>query len=580
MPMPMLPNPVVSVLGPDPTHNADDRGRAHVLNGNAFQQDAILTFEGWQYVCFYSALGSSRGQQPPPGSSTPPTVEPVYVHLSRRQLPSGQWQTFVFDDYPQTTDDGHNTVQLGICPGDGTIHLSYDHHCDTLRYRHSVPDLALNPEAFTWTPEHFTPTLSRLPGLAGQNGSDDPELDALLGYITYPRFGTLGASKLWFSFRTGKAGLGDDHLAVYDPAAGGYGRPVTHLKGVDSNPYINGLDYRAHPHPHPQHGGSGGALYTTWVYRGFVWYPGWDDPDDTKHKAQAGPNSGANNHDLCFAYSEDEGNSWRNGAGEIIAVTETGSKGGQSVEPASPGIRAFEIPKGSGLANQESQAVDHDGGVHVLNRDRLADDDDRGGETGEKGEVRWKHYYRSPTGQWTQTALPQVHTSYGGKRGQVAASRAGDLYFILPEAVAASSTTTTGTTTGSPADPPQRPARNQEQEQILTVLRATKASRYTDYQVVWRSGDGSSGAAPSQTRLWFPPTEPLVDRARLDSEDVLSVFTRTYHSAAAAAAAAAGGNDTDVGGADESSGRGVPSGSQGDGRVDVVVLDFDLSSLA
>jgi hypothetical protein len=35
-----------------------------------------------------------------------------------------------FDDYPQTTDDGHNTVQMGICPADGTVHLAYDHHCD------------------------------------------------------------------------------------------------------------------------------------------------------------------------------------------------------------------------------------------------------------------------------------------------------------------------------------------------------------------------------------------------------------------------------------------------------------------
>jgi hypothetical protein len=93
-----------------------------MLNGNSFQQDAICTLNGWQYAVFYSY--SHRHS-----SSAPPT-DPLYVHLARRKLPDGPWEVLVFEDYPQTADDGHNTVQMGICPGDGTIHLSYDHHCD------------------------------------------------------------------------------------------------------------------------------------------------------------------------------------------------------------------------------------------------------------------------------------------------------------------------------------------------------------------------------------------------------------------------------------------------------------------
>lgn len=106
----MLLDPEVTVLGVDPAH------RKHAINGNAFQQDAITSFIGWQYAVFYSAQGTAP--------------EPLFVHLARRQLPSGPWEVIVFKDYPQITDDGHNTVQIGICPGDGTIHLSYDHHCD------------------------------------------------------------------------------------------------------------------------------------------------------------------------------------------------------------------------------------------------------------------------------------------------------------------------------------------------------------------------------------------------------------------------------------------------------------------
>lgn len=111
----MLPQPKVTILSRDPAQ------RKFNINCNAFQQDALISFNGWQYSSFYTFLQSE---------SPDATSEPLYVHLARRQLPQGEWEVMVLHDYPQTTDDGHNTVQMGICPGDGTIHLSYDHHCD------------------------------------------------------------------------------------------------------------------------------------------------------------------------------------------------------------------------------------------------------------------------------------------------------------------------------------------------------------------------------------------------------------------------------------------------------------------
>ena len=95
-----LADPAVTVLGPDPSH------RNCVLNGNAFQQDAVQSCNGWQYACFYSPLardGSGDGDG---------NAEALFVHLARRRLPRGPWEILVFDDYPQTTDDGHNTVQV------------------------------------------------------------------------------------------------------------------------------------------------------------------------------------------------------------------------------------------------------------------------------------------------------------------------------------------------------------------------------------------------------------------------------------------------------------------------------------
>ncbi|KAK1763162.1 hypothetical protein QBC33DRAFT_460102 [Phialemonium atrogriseum] len=423
----VLAEPTVTVLGPDPSH------RAFVLNGNAFQQDAITSFAGWQYAAFYSYL-----------SPDAPT-EPLYVHLARRKLPLGAWQVLVFDDYKQIVDDGHNTVQIGVCPGDGTIHLSYDHHCDTLRYRYSAAKgLAKHPERFEWKPDLFTPTLDHLPGL--------PSTHEHFGYVTYPRFGPMG-DDLFCSFRDGKAGLGDDHLYLYSAAAGRFRYVGAHLTGVRSNPYVHGMDWRD------------GRLHVTWVYRGFVAYDGWDDPLDTKHKRQAGPNGAENNHDICYAYSDDKGSSWRNGRGEVVASLEAGG----TVRNDCEGIVAVEIPKGRGLTNQESQAVDPEGGVHVLNRDDL------------DGELVWKHYYRSPEGQWSQRPIGSVKPT---KRGRLAISRDGDLFAVLPDPSTAE----------------------------MYIVRATKASNYSVQEEVW-VGRGLSG-------------EPLVDVQRLEHDNVLSLFVR------------------------------------------------------
>lgn len=48
----------------------------------------------------------------------------------------------------------------------------------------------------------------------------------------------------------------------------------------------------------------------------------------------------------------------------------------------------------------------------------------------------------------------------------------------------------------------------------LSVLKATKASGYADYEEVW-AGSGLSG-------------EPLVDGPRLQEENILSVFVRRH----------------------------------------------------
>ncbi|KAK3987661.1 hypothetical protein QBC44DRAFT_331024 [Cladorrhinum sp. PSN332] len=421
----MLSEPSLTVLGLDPTN------RRCRINCYAFQQDAIASFNGWQYAAFYSPLSKD-------------TPEPLYIHLARRHLPLEEWEVLVFEDYPQTVDDGHNTIQLGICPGDGTIHLSYDHHCDVLRYRHSITSLALNPTKFTWSPSLFTSTLPNLPGLPAQHTP--------FHYVTYPRFLPLDSSLL-FTLRDGKAGLGNDHLYIY--TSGQYKYLGQYLTGLNSNPYIHGLDHR------------NSTLHVTWVYRGFVHYEGWDDLNDTKHKQQAGPNGAENNHNLCYAHSEDQGRTWKNGAGKIVADLEKGD----TIDNDSEGIVALKIGMGRGLTNQETQVVDLDGGIHVLNRDDVGHG---------QGKVWWKHHYREPeTGKWSQRSIRLV---YGSTRGRLAISKGGDLYIILPD-------------TGG---------------KEMRILKTTKESGYEEDEELW-VGQGLTG-------------EPLIDAKRLEEENVLSLM--------------------------------------------------------
>jgi hypothetical protein len=99
---------------------ARDAKRVHRINANSFQQDALISYHGFQYACFYSNkdINICGG--------------PLLVNIARRRLDlkTPLWETLTLLDYEQTVDDGHNIISMGVCPGDGTIHISWDHHCD------------------------------------------------------------------------------------------------------------------------------------------------------------------------------------------------------------------------------------------------------------------------------------------------------------------------------------------------------------------------------------------------------------------------------------------------------------------
>ncbi|TFK51516.1 hypothetical protein OE88DRAFT_1680346 [Heliocybe sulcata] len=450
-----------SVLGPDPQ-------TVNRLNGESFQQDALVTFGSYQYAVHY----------------VPDTANASVRHpsLSRRTLSdsgTGDWVTATFADYDQTDDDGHNIISLGISPGDGTLHLAYDQHDNPLVYRVSNPGLATQPPSDSDWPSVtslFTPVLDYLPNLTTL------DKNTYFINITYPRFlripetARVGKEDLLLELRVGRSGLGDDWLYTYTPGKG-WELAGRYLEGVNNNAYINGLDYDFK-----------GNLHVTWTYRDYVNDIGQDVAQE------AGPNGPENNHDLNYAYSPPGAQllSWKNNWGQVIGNLSASDipLDAEPIVPASAGIVMFGIPKYGGILNQEAQTVDRDGRVHVLNRENTT------------GTEQWYHYWRSTTSDWTRTALPltfdppsinNVTTTPTviGKRGKLvsiptsSSSAPTTVLYILPSNAANSSG--------------------------LSILASTGPGHFQDWQVVWEVSEGCG---------W----EPLFDRYRLERDGVVSLY--------------------------------------------------------
>ena len=99
------------------------------VNGRSYQRSPLTSFRGYQYATYYDGNRN--------------------VCVARRKLPVGAWEVLRFTDYVITNHDSHNVVALGVCEGDGTIHVAFDHHKDPLNYRVSSPGVATNPDSVT-----------------------------------------------------------------------------------------------------------------------------------------------------------------------------------------------------------------------------------------------------------------------------------------------------------------------------------------------------------------------------------------------------------------------------------------------
>ena len=433
-------------------------GRA--INGVAFQTKILHTLNGYQYTAWYDTIGT-------------PTVSTQTVWLARRTVSAtsvGPWEKFNTGSRfvnGKGSWDAHNVVSLGISPIDGTLHFSWDHHGNTLRYRRSVMGLCTTNTAAwgnanimnveqSWLVNSSTPVTS----------------------VTYPRFMNTPSNGLVFTYRTGDTTHGDHWLANYLPGAGNWSTPwktdsqVGSYTGVLQNG-VTGTSTSRNAYENAYDIGMDGTIHHTWTFRELA---------------------DAANHDLCYAYSTNGGVTWLNNGGTNIADTSLG----QSVSITSPGIIVKVLDSRQRLINQQGQCVDNDGRVHVLALHRRVEPGyewttaDSGNQFS-TAKTAYYHYFRDPvTRVWSQRRIsPDI---YGvGCRASIGFDKQGNVYGVFL------------------SYPPSTDVVPGYRNGILTIASASKAAQFTDWQVVCSLTNDLNG-------------EPLIDQSRLLADSILSVF--------------------------------------------------------
>ncbi len=331
---------------------------SHVINGSPFQQEALITHDGYQYASWYH-----NG-----------TNQDIYV--SRRDLTGNTWET-IDTGYDMVNGnqnwDAHNVISMGIS-GDGRIHLSYDHHVDGLRYVTTNTGVATSSGG-VWNNSTFQLERNAL----NLGGTAIPR-------VTYSRFANVG-DDLVFTYRDYGSGNGDVKIADYDAQTGLWSSTRYVNKGRAGNGTYDDANSNPSNKRNAYHNGfhadSTGRLHTTWT-----WREGTQD----------------GNHDINYAYSDDKGVTWRNNDGQLVGTNSS------PITLNSPGIEVVDLDRRQALINQQGQIVDGEGGVHALMRHRRQEPGfewQPGDGTFATSDAAYHHYYRDPvSGLWDVHQLP------------------------------------------------------------------------------------------------------------------------------------------------------------------------------
>ncbi len=190
--------------------------------------------------------------------------------------------------------DAHNAISIAV-DGMGFLHASWDHHNNPLNYARSQTPLS----------------------------ADFVRIDSMTGTleqsVSYPQFYNLKNGNLLFMYRDGASGSGNLVIKKYDPKNEKWDDVQSNLLDGENqrNAYWQATIDNV------------GRIHLSWV-----WRETWDV---------------ATNHDLCYAYSDDDGTTWKKSNGDMYALPITQN----SAEIVA------KIPQDCELINQTSMSTDY-----------------------------------------------------------------------------------------------------------------------------------------------------------------------------------------------------------------------------
>ena len=221
------------------------------------------------------------------------------VILARRKLGSDRWKTKK-TSYKGNVRDAHNTINIMV-DGDGYLHMSWDHHGNALRYCQSIAPGSLE--------------LTEKKSMTGEKENK----------VTYPEFYRLPDGDLLFLYRDGASGRGNLMMNHYDLKTKRWTqRQDAVIDGEgERNAYWQMCIDRY------------GTIHLSWV---------WRETGDV-----------ATNHDMGYAKSVDEGQTWLKSNGDLYTLPIT-------VDNAEYAAR---IPQSHELTNTTSICADGRGRPYI-----------------------------------------------------------------------------------------------------------------------------------------------------------------------------------------------------------------------
>lgn len=296
----------------DTSLNVD--GNAYQWQQSTFDSNRVVSHRGYEYSAYWD---SDRTMQ-----------------IVRRRLSDDDVQTINLTSIRVSRQDGHRSIGLGISPGDGRLHIVYDHHNNELRYMHTANGCLTSP------PSTFANS-----GVCAFTVDDwDPGTNHDEGTVTYPKFVTSPAGQLMASYRDGTSSNGDEELYKYNSSTHTWSwvGTVWDRRGTYREVWGD-LSTRRGVYIAPLRFDRNERLHATWTYR---------EPGNFDH-----------NHDVHYAYSDDYGVHWKDNSGTQIA--DMSARTPDPLELSDSSAVVVAVPQRSWLINQWRMTLDSNGQPHI-----------------------------------------------------------------------------------------------------------------------------------------------------------------------------------------------------------------------